>query len=188
MEWTLFQAVNGLAGHLDAVDDTLEFAARSLPLLLVPLLLALWFWPGDRADRDERQWACLVATAAASLALGLNQVIIRLWDRPRPFADHDVRLLLPPSRDPSFPSDHATFVFAVAVAILLVHRRAGIAALVLAIAVSFARVYVGEHYVGDVIAGAAIGAGAAVLVNAARPLVMPLVSPPLRIARRLHLG
>ncbi len=188
MEWTLFHAVNGLAGHSDAIDDTLEFAARSLPLLLLPLLLAFWFWPGSRIERDARQWACLVATAAAGLALALNQVIIRLWDRPRPFAAHDVHLLLKPSGDPSFPSDHATFVFAVAIAILLASRRLGVVALAIAVAVSIARVYVGEHYVGDVTAGALIGGGMALAIYRARPLVEPLLDPPLRLARRLHLA
>ncbi len=188
MDWTLFHAVNALAGHIDPIDDLFEFAARVFPLLLIPLLLALWFWPGDRADRDDRQWACLSATAAAAIALGVGQVIIHLWDRARPFTDHDVRLLLPPSPDPSFPSDHATFVFAVAVAVALVNRRAGMAALALALFVSFARVYVGEHYVSDVVAGALIGGGVAVLMHRARPVVLPLLDPPLRLARRLHLA
>jgi undecaprenyl-diphosphatase len=188
MDWTLFHAVNGLAGHIDLVDDTFEFAARSLPLLFIPLVLALWFWPGPRHVREDRQWACLVATASAVLALGANQVIIHIWERARPFAAHDVRLLLPPSGDPSFPSDHATFAFAIAVAIALASQRAGIIALVLAVVISFARVYVGEHYVSDVVAGALIGAGMALLIFSMRPFVLPLLEVPLRLARRWHLA
>lgn len=188
MDVTLFHAINSLAGHVDAIDDAFEFAARLLPLALIPLLLALWFWPGSRASRDVRQWACVAATASAALALGINQVIIHLWDRPRPFAGHPAVLLLSPSHDPSFPSDHAAFVFAVAVAIFLNNRRAGLVALALALVVSFARVYVGEHYVSDVVAGGVIGALSAGAVQALRPRVLPLIEPPLRLARRLHLG
>ncbi len=62
MDATLFHAINSLAGHFDPIDDTFEFASRSLPLAIIPLLLALWFWPGSRATRDVRQWACIAAS------------------------------------------------------------------------------------------------------------------------------
>ena len=188
MDWTLFHAVNDLAGQVDQIDDFLEFAARSLPLLFIPLLMAMWFWPGSRAERDSRQWACTLATASASLALVLNQIIIRLWDRPRPFTDHDVKLLLAPSADPSFPSDHATFAFAIAVAIFLVNRRIGIIALLIAVVIGFARVYVGEHYVSEVVAGAVIGGLIALITHQTRSLLQPILEPLLRLTRRFHLG
>jgi undecaprenyl-diphosphatase len=188
MDASLFHAINTLAGHIDQIDDFFEFSARLLPLALVGLLLALWFWPGSRAERDVRQWACIAATGASALALGINQVIIHLWDRPRPFADHPAVLLLPPSHDPSFPSDHAAFVFAIAVAVYLSHRRAGLVALMIATLVGFARVYVGEHYVSDVLAGAVIGALAAGGVQLLRPYLLPILDYPFRLARRWHLA
>ena len=112
---------------------------------------------GLASERDQRQWGGIAATIAASLALAINQGIIRVWDRPRPFEAHQVVLLLKPSADPSFPSDHSTFAFAVAVALFLAWRRLGIAALVVAVLISLSRVYAGEHYVGDVVAGAGSG-------------------------------
>jgi undecaprenyl-diphosphatase len=184
----LFHAINGLAGHFDAADDLFETISRFAPFALIALLLGLWFWPGNRAERAERQWAAIAATGAATLALGINQVIIHLWARPRPFVGHHAVLLLKPSTDPSFPSDHAAFGFGVAVAVALVLRRVGIVAVVIAALLAFSRVYVGEHYVGDVLAGALVGALAALAVDAARPLVMPLLEPPLRIARRFRLA
>ncbi len=138
--------------------------------------------------RNLRQWAVINATIAAAVALGVNQIIIRIWARPRPFASHHAIMLLTPSRDPSFPSDHSTFAFAVAVALFLAMRRFGVVALLLAAVIAFSRVYTGEHYVSDVVAGAVVGGTVAVVVNWARPLVMPILNPPLKLARRLHLA
>lgn len=188
MDGSLFTTINGLARYSDRVNDVFEFFAHSGPFVLVGLLLLIWFWPGQRVRRNVREWAVMNATIAAAAALGVNQIIIRLWARPRPFVDHHAIMLLTPSGDPSFPSDHATFAFAVAVALFLAMRRLGIVALLLAAIISFARVYTGEHYVSDVLAGAVVGGSVALAVNWARPLVMPLLNPPLRLARRLHLA
>lgn len=59
--------------------------------------------------------------------------------------------------DPSFPSDHATAAFAIAVAITLRSRRAGYLALAMATILAVARVAVGIHYPGDVLGGALLG-------------------------------
>lgn len=184
----LFSAINGLAGHVDSVDDFFELISRVMPFVLVGLALLAWFWPGPRVERDRRQWGAIVAGVGAALALGFNQIIIHIWARPRPFMSHSATLLLAPSHDPSFPSDHAAFAFAVAVGLCFAWRRVGMLALVGAALLSFARVYTGEHYVGDVVVGGLIGAGVAFAVNQARPWVLPVLNPPLRLARRLRLA
>ena len=69
---------------------------------------------------------------------------------------------MPHGSDASFPSDHATAAFAIATAIWLRWRAAGAVALVLAAVLAVGRVAVGVHYPGDVVAGAALGTGAAV--------------------------
>jgi membrane-associated phospholipid phosphatase len=68
------------------------------------------------------------------------------------------------ARDASFPSDHAAAGFAIATVLVLGHRKLGAAALAFAALMSFARVYVGEHWPGDVLAGAAIGVAVALLL------------------------
>ena len=79
------------------MDDVVEFVSSKGPFVLVLMILAAWFWPGTRMERDQRQWGGIAATIAASLALAINQGIIRVWDRPRPFEAHQVVLLLKPS-------------------------------------------------------------------------------------------
>ena len=184
----LFLVINGWAGHVDAIDDPMEAISRFVPFLLIGLLFVAWFWPGDTMTRGQRQVGAIAAAIAAPLAMGVNQVIIRLWDRPRPFVSHHATMLLAPSHDPSFPSDHATFGFAIAVALAIAAWRIGVVALVLAALMAFARVYTGEHYVTDVLGGLLVGGTFAVLATLLVGRMMWLIEPPLRLARRYHLA
>ena len=58
----------------------------------------------------------------------------------------------------SLPSGHAATAFAGAVALSYLWRRAAPLFFLLAAAIAYSRVYVGVHYPGDVLLGAAIGA------------------------------
>jgi membrane-associated phospholipid phosphatase len=57
----------------------------------------------------------------------------------------------------SFPSGHATTIFALATALALLWPRAAIALYTAAVWVALSRVLVGAHYLSDVIAGGALG-------------------------------
>jgi undecaprenyl-diphosphatase len=127
-------------------------------------LLAVLFLARGKWRSVNGRHGVVAAGFSALLALGIAQLIADLWARPRPYVAHpDVHLFIAPSHDPSFPSDHATAAFAIAVALFLRHRRAGWVALGLATVLSLARVAVGTHYPGDVAAGAAIGTAAALV-------------------------
>jgi undecaprenyl-diphosphatase len=145
--------------HLVAVDGVLVFAVA---------LVVLSMGTGRFASVRGRR-ASATAAASAGLALLVAQVIGHLWDRARPYEAHAgaVKLFLSPSPDPSFPSDHATGAFAIAVAVLLYHRRVGALLVALAVAVCVSRVGLGTHYPSDVTAGAALGALTALLLHTA---------------------
>lgn len=94
-------------------------------------------------------------------------------------------MLVDKTKDFSFPSDHATVVGAVAIGLLLVRRPLGIIAIVLAVGMACARVYVGAHYPGDVAAGLIIGGITAlgvctVTAKIGTPMLQRLSSTPLR--------
>jgi len=103
----------------------------------------------------------LAAIGGASFSASL--VAKRLFPRRRPAAE-----LLPVPRrmtrrpkSSSFPSGHSASAFAFASAVAMEHKAVGAAALPLAAAVSYSRVHTGVHWPSDVVAGAAIGVGAA---------------------------
>jgi undecaprenyl-diphosphatase len=163
MDGPVLHAVNDLAWRHDWLGDLFEAYARGsealFALLVVTLLVA-----GIRHRRALH--AGLMAGGAAAGALAMAVVVSKLVDRPRPFvADPTgVHLLVKHAADPGFPSDHATAAFAIATAVVLYDRRAGIAALLAAALLALDRVAVGVHYPADVLAGALLGAGVAVLL------------------------
>jgi undecaprenyl-diphosphatase len=180
VDFDLYERLNLLADHHHGLAEAFRFFGQDGPAILLVLLAGLFFARGKWRSRNGRHGVA-AAGFGGLLALGAAQVIGSLWDRPRPYEAHpgDAHLLLSPSPDPSFPSDHATGAYAIAFAILLRHRRGGIVALVLATLVSVSRVALGTHYPTDVLGGAALGASAALL------LWMPPVRGPLhRLADR----
>lgn len=173
MDYRLEQALNGPAGHHALLDALMRDAAGwAVPVFIA--IVAAWFAVGYlRGPREERRGA-LTALLAAGAALLVNQGVLLLWSRDRPFAAHPgaVHTLVARSADSSFPSDHAAASVAIATVLALAHRRLGLAALAAAALVCVARVYVGAHYPSDVLAGAAIGVGVAFI--AYRPLAIAI--------------
>jgi undecaprenyl-diphosphatase len=162
MDLSLYEWLNGASFHHDGLEDWLRFFAKDGQFFFVVLLAGLFLVYGKWASRNGRH-GVVAAGFSASLALLVAQAISHLWDRPRPYEAHPghSHLFVAPSPDGSFPSDHATASFAIAVAIFLRHRRAGAVALTLAVLVSVGRVAVGTHYPTDILGGAALGTAAA---------------------------
>jgi undecaprenyl-diphosphatase len=117
---------------------------------------ACWFALGATGavvDRDHRgEWLCGIRTVAA--AYGVNYAVKLAVRRRRPEFP-DLPALTPTVSRLSFPSAHATTSFAAARAYRgRVPARALYAA---AFAFLVSRPYLGVHYPGDVLAGAALG-------------------------------
>ena len=190
MDYQLQQWVNGPAGSHPLLDHLMVGVAQ----LAEPLFVAgvvLWFLVGWLGDRRQERLGAMASLAAAALALLVNQVLGHLWDRPRPFAAHPgtVHLLVAHSADSSFPSDHAAAAFAIGLVLLAMHRRLGVLALTFAVLLCYARVYVGDHYPGDVAVGALVGLIAgAVAVAWLRPVLSVADRAALALAARLGLG
>jgi len=194
MDYRLYHAINEFVeahAWLGQVAGALE--AWAVPAFALATV-ALWLLARPGTPSKWR-FACVSALASAGLALLVAQAITRLWARPRPFSAHpDAAVWTGRSHDPSFPSDHAAAAFAIAVTVLLFDRLVGTGFLVAASAVALGRVVVGAHYPADVLAGALLGAGCAlVLWRAGRPLIrravamVQRVSDPL-LARAWRLG
>ncbi|MGD2070089.1 MAG: phosphatase PAP2 family protein [Gemmatimonadota bacterium] len=74
------------------------------------------------------------------------------------------------SRGAAFPSSHVSLAVAQAVMALRFQRRVGVVVSVLALLLAVGAVYAGFHYLTDVVAGVALGLGAAALASSPRPL------------------
>ena len=165
MDFRTYDLLNDFTARHEWLQEPMRFFANEGQIVFLVVLAAVFLARGKYRSRNGRH-GVLAAGLSATLALLVAQAIGAVWDRQRPYEAHpgDAHLLLPASPDPSFPSDHATAAFAIAVAIGLRHRTAGLVTLVLAVLVSVSRVALGTHYPSDVIGGAAIGALAALVL------------------------
>jgi len=157
------RAINGLAGLSVPIDMILiSISTYAVPMMV--LAVALQWWP----KHDDRELRHRVVAAGLSfvLALLINQLILLFLHRVRPYDAGVTHLLVAPSADPSFPSDHAAAAFAIACSFLHVKTMArGVIFIVLAILIAFSRVYVGIHFMSDIVGGAFIGLISTVTVS-----------------------
>jgi undecaprenyl-diphosphatase len=188
MDLSVFHALNGLAGHGVWSDRLLRWIATYVPLVMGLLLAGAWFWPASVPIRAERERLVVYAVAAALLGLAVAQVIGQVWFRERPYVHHAAQLLLAPSADPAFPSDHAVGGFALAMPFVFARRRLGWVLLMLAALLACARIAVGTHYPSDALGGAIVGTAAAFFVWRSRWLIERPLALSLLYARRLRLA
>lgn len=110
----------------------------------------------------------------AALLMGLllcNVTLKPLVARIRPY-DYQLQhfgktiaLLIDAQHDFSFPSGHTIASFEAAVAIAIRNKKMGIAAIILAVLISFSRLYLYVHYPTDVLASVLLGTGLAFLAT-----------------------
>ena len=115
------------------------------------------------------------AGISAGLALIFGLVICNMILKPtvariRPYDYQEqlgiiINLLIEKEHSLSFPSGHTIASFEAATAILLRHKKLGIAAMILAILIAFSRMYLYVHYPTDVIASVFLGIGLAFLAS-----------------------
>ena len=163
MNYDLFRDINNLSGN-GALDALMKFSAKYVIFIAVLIVAVLCL------DRLRRRAVVPVVATVVALVLTflLGLVGAALYSERRPFQSHRVHELVAHAGGQSFPSDHATAAFGLALAAYaFLSRRWGAALFVLALLIGFARVYVGIHYPGDIGGGflaAVIGVGVVALL------------------------
>ena len=148
---------------LDAVFAWITFLGDGTFTVIVFVLFLL-----------KRRWSGATQIIAAFLLSGLlAQILKRLFSMPRPMQ------FFPAGQYPyfikgvthigfaSFPSGHSTSIFALAtlLAIFTKDQRLKVGCLLGAVLVGYSRIYLGQHFLGDVLMGSFIGIGTALGIH-----------------------
>ena len=153
--------INSFSGydwHADAFARWIS--SVGIPVMVVAVAVQWW----TLQNRSHTRHVLLTAGFSFILSLTLNQLILLFIHRVRPYDVGVTNLLIAPSGDPSFPSDHATAAFAIATVFMACHFRGAKIFLLSAILISASRIYVGTHFVSDVVGGVITGMLAAGVV------------------------
>jgi undecaprenyl-diphosphatase len=141
---------------IDFVMRLFTFIGSFPVIAFVAIAVLTWCW--RRGDRDA--FAALFGVIAVNETL--NFALKHLFGRPRPNLFQEIATL----HSYSFPSGHAMAAAAIYGMIAVVIARlapslrlwAGLAAVALALLIGLSRIYLGVHWITDVLAGYAAGA------------------------------
>jgi undecaprenyl-diphosphatase len=132
---------------LDYIIISISFLGEWKFLLAISLLIFL-------KDRELAKKLLLVLFITAIFVFPLKIII----DEPRPYITHEnIRAIGGYEEGGSFPSGHASFAFAYFVVLCIEFREKRRYFLVMAITIAFTRLYLGQHYPFDILAGVALG-------------------------------
>ena len=191
---TILHFFNAFAGRSHLLDSIVGNLQDAL-LLNGGFVMAMFWWSWMREDGDQNQRreilvSGLIGSACALLVARFLAVVLPF--RERPMANPIAAITIPEGLKrtalmdwSSFPSDHATLFFSLAVTLWFVSRKLGALALIQAtVFVCFTRIYSGVHYPTDLLAGAALGTGIALIATSYRVRTR-VATPVLRMAN-LH--
>ncbi len=180
MNYNLFKSINQLAGHHPLLDGLMVVVTNNALIIYAIVLLLIWLF-----GKNYYKQTVVYATITGALGLFINFVIGHIYFESRPFVAHKVNLLLTHTADASFPSDHTTGAFALALAVLFVHRKIGLGMLLFAFLTGFSRIYVGHHYPLDILGSIVISFFISIIVYKLSPFLEPIANTIINLYNRI---
>ena len=154
-------ALNNFVLQSNFAKELTIFFAEYLAFV-IPVVFLITLFQSHHILRTKIRTAVLVFVSAIVASFTTADILRAVFMRARPFAAAHALL---PENTYSFPSGHASFFFAFAMAVYLFDKRWGAGAFAGATIMGLARVAAGVHYPTDIIAGAVVGVTAAYLVS-----------------------
>ena len=158
IDQNILQAANSLLVGKSAIQDAvIKFCAEYLIYALPVIMLVLWFV--YKSDKFRKPLFLSFIGGVLAWFVITKSIVPHIWFRARPdLALIGAKELLFHRPDYSFPSDHATMLFALVFGLYIFGwRKAANWFLVYALVITVARVAVGVHYPLDILAGALSG-------------------------------
>lgn len=149
----LFQIINSWAGQDICLDGLAIFFARYFEYVLAFCLLLFLI------KNSKKYWPMIWQAILAGIVSRFIFTEIIRWLLPvnRPFVENQVNLLFNYPAQPSFPSGHAAFYFALSAVVFSYNKKAGSLFFVASFLICFSRVFCGIHWPLDILAGAILG-------------------------------
>lgn len=153
MEIAMLDTIQRVFGcpFLDAVMPMITMLGSGGALWIVTAVILL-------CTKKYRKYGLMMGLGLLMGLLISNLTLKPLIARARPFlVNPDVVLLIRAPKDFSFPSGHTQAAFLASTVLFYMHRKIGIAALILSALIAFSRMYLYVHYPSDILAGLVIG-------------------------------
>lgn len=150
MNYWLFSLINGMANWSVLLDALMILSSKLIPYLYI-LILGWLYVKGFRQGNFKLRGESFATGVLLVLCLIGSFILGSMFYENRPFVDHQVNLIVSHAADASFPSDHAVGTMAIASGILFYHWSLGTKMVYGSILVGFSRVFVGNHYPGDIL-------------------------------------
>jgi len=172
-------ALLGRFARRSRVADTLIWSVWTQAVLQSGVVMALvwgaWFSRGEGSggrDRREAILSSLIGLYASIVVTLAFRVVLPFRARPMvdPTSGHQMPYLpseaMHTAESTSFPSGHATVLFALALTLWAVSRTLGVVAGLHGLfVVCLPRVYFGRHWASDIVAGAVVALGTVSVLN-----------------------
>lgn len=170
----LFNLIHSLAFKSAFLDGLAVFLAKFFVYFLI-LGTVFFIFSFKNVRKRIFVFAVIAMTIIVSRGI-LTEVIRFIYNRKRPFEVLEFEPLFP-NFDPSFPSGHAAFLFALAIAVFYFSRFWGWWFLGFSFLVGISRIFVGIHWPSDILGGIAVALIAFLIIKRLLKSYTPKNSP-----------